>query len=112
MTDLEFMDRAEAVLQAVESACDRINESTDADIDNQRVGAMVTLQFRNGSQIVINWQKPLHEIWLACRAGGYHYRHDGQCWRDSKNGGEFFADLSQHASAQAAQTLSFVALSV
>ena len=59
MTDLEYMDRAEAVLQAIELACDRINDESDADIDNQRVGGMITLTFANRSQIVINLQKPL-----------------------------------------------------
>ena len=84
MTDLEFMDQAEAVLRAVERCCDRINEQTDADIDNQRVGGMVTLVFANRSQIVVNLQKPLHEIWLASRSGGYHFRFDGQQWADTK----------------------------
>jgi CyaY protein len=45
MTDPEFMDRAEALLRRVEAGCDRINDETDADIDNQRVGGMVTLTF-------------------------------------------------------------------
>jgi CyaY protein len=43
-------------------------------VDNQRVGGMVTLTFANRSQIVINLQKPLHEIWLAARQGGYHFK--------------------------------------
>lgn len=107
MTDLEYMDRAEAVLKAVELACDRINEETDADIDNQRVGGMITLVFPNQSQIVINLQKPLHEIWMAARAGGFHYRFDGQQWMDTKGAGEFFAHLSREASAQTGQALRF-----
>ncbi|GAB3184504.1 iron donor protein CyaY [Hydrogenophaga aquatica] len=107
MTDLEYMDRAEAVLKAVEMACDRINDDTDADIDNQRVGGMITLVFRNGSQIVINMQKPLHEIWVAARAGGFHYKFDGQHWMDTKGAGELFAHLSREASAQAGQPLQF-----
>ena len=74
MTELEYLDLAEAVLQAVESACDRINDETDADIDNQRTGGMVTLSFENRSQIIINLQKPLQEIWMAARAGGFHYK--------------------------------------
>ena len=37
MTDLEFMDRAEQLLLAVEQCCDRINDNTDADIDSQRM---------------------------------------------------------------------------
>jgi len=109
MTDPEFMDRADALLKAVEACCDRINDETDADVDNQRVGGMVTLTFSNGSQIVINQQKPLQEIWLAARAGGYHYRWvDGQ-WRDTKDQGEFFSVLSRNASLQAGQDLRFAA---
>jgi CyaY protein len=69
MTDLEYSDRAEALLRAVESACDRINDETEADIDNQRVGGMITLTFSNRSQIIINLQKPLQEVWMAARGG-------------------------------------------
>ena len=107
MTDLEYLDRAEKLLASVETNCDRINESTDADVDNQRVGAMVTLTFPDRSQIVVNLQKPLQEVWLAARGGAYHYRWDGQCWRDTKGSGEFFAELSRHASLQAGRSLDF-----
>ena len=103
------MDRAEAVLQAIERCCDRINEQTDADVDNQRVGGMVTLSFAGGSQIVANLQKPLHEIWLATRSGGYHYRFDGQRWVDTKGQGELFGQLSRDASTQAGCALQFSA---
>ena len=107
MTDLEYLDRAEALLTAVEAECDRINEAGDADIDNQRVGGMVTLAFANQSQIVINLQKPLLEVWLAARSGGYHYRwKDGQ-WRDTKSGEEFYARLSASASQHSGTTLTF-----
>ncbi|MFC7407817.1 MULTISPECIES: iron donor protein CyaY [Hydrogenophaga] len=107
MTDLEFLDRAEAALQAIELACDRINEATDADVDNQRVGGMVTLVFANRSQIVVNLQKPLHEIWVAARSGGYHYKWDGQAWVDTKGQGELFAQLTRCATEQAGQALVF-----
>jgi CyaY protein len=107
MTDLEYQDRAEALLKAVELACDRINEDSDADVDNQRVGGMITLTFPNRSQIVINLQKPLHEVWLAARAGGFHYKHDGRVWVDTKGNGEFFENLSRYASEQAGQPLRF-----
>lgn len=107
MTDLEYLDRAEALLAAVEACCDRINEATDADVDNQRTGGMITLSFEDRSQIIVNLQRPLQEVWLAARAGGYHYRFDGQAWRDSKGQGEFFADLSRCASQQAGLPLTF-----
>lgn len=109
MTDKEFLDRAELLLQAVEQACDRINEETDADLDNQRVGGMVTISFANGSQIVVNLQKPLHEVWMAARDGGYHFKWLDGAWQDTKGGGEFFAMLTRSASAQAGESLCFCA---
>jgi CyaY protein len=109
MTDLEFMDHAEKLLLAVERSCDRINDATDADIDAQRSGGMVTLTFPNRTQIVVNLQKPLHEVWMAARSGGYHYRFDGSTWQDSKGAGEFFACLSQAATEQAGMPLSLSA---
>ncbi len=109
MNDSEYLDRAEALLKAVEACCDRINDETNADVDNQRVGGMVTLTFANRSQIIINQQKPLHEIWMATKAGGFHYRWQDGCWQDTKGQGEFFTALSDNASAQAAQALRFTA---
>lgn len=109
MTDSEFMDRAECLLKAVEASCDRINDETTADIDNQRTGGMITLAFTNRSQIVINLQKPLHEVWLAAKGGGFHYQFDGVQWSDTKGQGEFFASLSRYATEQAGQTLLFTA---
>ena len=109
MTDLEFMDRSEQLLLAVEQRCDHINATTDADVDSQRTGGMITLTFPNGTQIIINQQKPLHEIWMAAKSGGYHYQFDVQQWQDSKGAGEFFASLSRDATAQAGLSLVFAA---
>jgi CyaY protein len=107
MTDLEFLDQAEQLLRSVEAACDRINDAGEADIDNQRVGGMITLTLENRSQLIINLQKPLHEVWLAAQSGGYHYRWIDQQWRDTKGEGEFFDQLSRDASAQSGQHLVF-----
>ena len=107
MTDPEYMDLAEDVLRRIEASCDRINDETDTDIDNQRVGGMVTITFADASQIVVNLQKPLHEIWMAARAGGFHYKWDGRGWMDTKGNGEFFDNLSRYASEQAGIALAF-----
>ena len=107
MTELDYLDHAEAALQAIEQACDHINDKTDADVDNQRTGGMITLTFANRSQIIINLQKPLQEVWLAARAGGFHYRHDGRQWQDTKGQGEFFEHLSRFSSEQSGLSLSF-----
>ncbi len=110
LTDTEYLQRAESLLSAVEASCDRINDTSDADIDNQRTGGMITLTFANRSQIIINLQKPLQEVWLATKAGGFHYKFDsasGNLWLCTRQGTEFFSDLSEHASAQAGLALVF-----
>ena len=109
MTDLEFLDRAEHLLMTVEQRCDCINDTTDADLDAQRLGGMLTITFANHSQIIVNQQKPLQEMWMATRSGGYHYRFDGQHWQDTKGAGEFFVQLSADASTQAGLALQFSA---
>ena len=107
MTDLQYQNLAESVLKAVETACDRLNDQSDVDIDNQRTGGMITLTFTNKSQIIINLQKPLQEIWMAARAGGFHYKFNSEQWMDTKGQSEFFADLSRYSSEQAGQPLVF-----
>jgi CyaY protein len=109
MLDADYLSHAESLLQAVEASCDRINDATDADVDNQRVGGMITITFANKSQIIINLQKPLQEVWMATKAGGFHYKFDSN-WRSTRAGSEFFSDLSEHASAQSGQKLRFASI--
>lgn len=109
MTDLQYQNQAESVLKAIEQTCDRLNDESDVDIDNQRTGGMITLSFSNQSQIIVNLQKPLQEIWMAARAGGFHYKFNGGQWLDTKDGREFFDNLSRYASEQAGQPLVFAA---
>ena len=108
LTDPQFLNLAESLLQSLEAQCDRINAVGLADIDNQRSGNMVTLTFDNQSQIVINLQKPLHEVWLAARAGGYHYRYRDGRWMDTKGAGEFFETLGTCASELSGVQLQWV----
>lgn len=105
-TDTEFLNRAEQVLDAIDAACDRLNDSSDTDIDNRRSGGVLTLVFKGG-QIVINLQKPLHEIWMATKSGGYHFRYVENCWLDSKGQGEFFAMLNQLVGHYTGEKLEF-----
>ena len=107
LTDSEFHRLAHAVLAQVEATVDRWLDDDVVDIDSHRTGGLLELSMPGGSKIVLNTQPPLHEIWLAARAGGHHYRHLDGAWRDTRDGTEFFAALSQHASAQAGVALRF-----
>jgi CyaY protein len=108
MTDVEYMDLAEEALSAIETACDRLNGEADVDIDNQRTGGLLNLFLGEGGQVVVNLQKPLHEIWLAARRGGFHFKWNGEKWTDTKTGVELFALLSEVTSEQTGRTLVFL----
>lgn len=112
MTDAEYMSLAEGVLKRVETAIDEIVQSSDVDIDVSRAGKMVELAFANKSKMVLNLQPPLHEIWLAAKSGGYHFKFDGRAWRTTKDGQEFYALLSQCLSEHAQTELTVSAKAV
>lgn len=99
MNDSEFHLLADGLMQALESALDACQR--EADIDCETNGGVMTLSFENGSKIVINRQEPLHQIWLATRAGGYHFDYlDGQ-WRCSRSAQPFAQVLEKACSDQA-----------
>lgn len=107
-SDAEYHERAAAVLAAVERQVDRWLDEDLVDIDSHRTGGLLELALPNGSKLIINTQPPLHEIWLAAKAGGYHFRlqASGQ-WLDTRDGADFFQRLSEQASAQAGMALRF-----
>lgn len=107
LTDAEFHHRAGAVLSSIETAVDDWLQSDVVDIDAHRTGGLLELSLPNGSKLVINTQPPLHELWLAARAGGYHFKHVQGRWLDTREGHEFFALLSTCASEQSGLTLTF-----
>ncbi len=109
LSDADYHRLSGALLASVESTADRLLQDDVIDIDTQRTGGLLELSFPGGSKIVINTQPPLHEVWLAARGGGFHYRHVDGAWRDTRDGSEFFAALSQHASLQAGKAVRFSA---
>jgi CyaY protein len=107
LSDTEYQRAAALVLASIEATADRWLQEDVIDIDTQRTGGLLELAFPDGSRIVVNTQPPLQEIWLAARAGGYHFRHVQGRWLDTRDGSEFYDALSRHASAQGHASLRF-----
>lgn len=106
LSDADYLARAHAVLAGVEAQVDAWLDQDLIDIDTHRTGGLLELAFPNGSKIVINTQPPLQEIWLAARAGGFHFRFADGRWLERERQ-EFFALLSRLASEQAGKPLQF-----
>ena len=109
LQDTEYQAAAERVLAAIERQCDDWLQQGVIDIDTNRSGGLVELEFPGGSKIVVNKQPPLHEIWLAARNGGFHFKLVDGAWRDTRDGVDFFTRLSDEASRQGAKLLQFAA---
>lgn len=107
LSDAEYHRLAGDTLTRVEATIDRWLQDDVVDIDGNRTGGLLELTLPGGSRIVINTQPPLQELWLAARAGGYHFKRMAGAWRDTKDGMEFFERLSCEASAQAGKPLVF-----
>jgi CyaY protein len=108
--DKQFYQLGSNLLHSVELALESADDELDLDLDVERQGGnVINIRFRDKSVIVVNTQPPLHEIWVAAKSGGYHYRWAGTLskplWLDTKTGKELLSDLSEFASAQAGQPI-------
>jgi CyaY protein len=108
--DKQFHEQGSQLLHSIELALEAADEELDLDLDLERQGGnVINIRFRDKSVIVINTQPPLHEIWVAAKSGGYHYRWAGSMnqplWLDTKTGRELLSDLSQFATAQAGKDI-------
>jgi len=97
MDERQFEALATQALNRIERAMDE--SGIDADVELKE-GGVLELEFVNGSKIIVNRHGAAREIWIAARAGGFHFRWDGAAWRDTRDGAELFAALSKLVSAQ------------
>jgi len=101
MTESEFNQRVDDILVRIEDAVD----ASGADVDYETAAGILTLSFADGSKLIVNRQTPLRQIWVATRAGGFHYDYDAErdLWVRDSDAEELFAGLSAHCTAQAGE---------
>lgn len=95
MDETAFEKQADAAFEQLERAL----EATDVDFELKE-GAVLELEFDDGSKIIVNRHGAAREIWVAARSGGYHFRWDGAAWRDTRHQTELFGALSELISDQ------------
>jgi len=97
MNETDFEAQASATLEALEQALENCGEDLDFEL---KAGGILEIEFEDGSKIIVNRHAAAREIWVAARSGGFHYRWDGQAWRNTRDGSELFAALSALVSGQ------------
>ncbi|HLO63113.1 MAG TPA: iron donor protein CyaY [Azonexus sp.] len=102
MDDKDFNRLADATLAGIEAAL----EASGADLDFELgTGGVLEIEFADDSKIIVNRHGVNQEIWVAARAGGFHFRWDGSVWRDTRDNAELLDKLSQLASQQAGESV-------
>ena len=97
LSDSQFEALATRALERVEAALEASGIDADFELKD---GGVLEIEFADGSKIIVNRHAAAREIWVAARAGGFHFRWDGAAWRDTREGGELFTALSKLVSAQ------------
>ena len=97
MDESEFEALATGALERIEAALEA--SGIDADFELKE-GGVLEIEFADGSKIIVNRHGAAREVWVAARAGGFHFRWDGSAWRNTRDGSELFAALSKLVSAQ------------
>nr|WP_086939220.1 iron donor protein CyaY [Thaumasiovibrio occultus] len=103
MNSTEFHQLADDLFVSIEEGIDE----SGADIEYETTGNVLTLEFEDRSQIVINRQEPMSEIWLASKTGGYHFKFNGDAWICSRSGLEFVSMLKNECSLHAGEEVSW-----
>ena len=101
MNVAEFHQNIEQVWQKIDEKL----ENQDGDVDCETQGSVFTITFDDRSQIVINKQEPLLELWLASRLGGVHFAYKNNDW--VANDGKRFWDSLTEAVAAHGETVTF-----
>ncbi|MDR0775793.1 MAG: iron donor protein CyaY [Azonexus sp.] len=105
MDDKEFGSQADAVMARIEAALEASGAAVDFEL---AAGGVLEIEFADGSKIIVNRHGVMREIWVAARAGGFHFRWDGSAWRDTRDGGELLDKLAELASQQAGEPVSLI----
>lgn len=100
MTDTEFQALVDSTLIQVEEYIESLVDTLDIDADCARSGNVLTLDFEDKGKMILNSQVANHELWLAAKAGGFHYVFKNGCWENTRTAERFDAHFSALLAAQ------------
>lgn len=100
-SDSTFIAAADATLAAIGTALDAALDASDADADWSLNDGILEIDCGPGGKVIVNRHVPNREIWVAARAGGFHFRADGGRWCDTRSAQDLPATLTRVLREQA-----------
>ena len=100
ISDSDFITAADATLDAIGRALDDALARSDVDLDWNVNDGILTVEGEDGGKLIVNRHVPNRELWVAARAGGYHFRPLAGRWTDTRNGDELGTALTRLLKSQ------------
>ncbi|HTI48850.1 MAG TPA: iron donor protein CyaY [Casimicrobiaceae bacterium] len=110
ISESDFIAAADATLDAIGEAVDQALARSDVDLDWSINDGILEIEGEDGGKLIVNRHVPNRELWVAARAGGYHFRAQGGRWIDSRSGEEIGAALARLLKSQAGLDVALPAL--
>lgn len=84
MTEISFSARAGQLLETLLERMEAVEALEDVDMD--LIDGVLTLEFDDGAQIIVNRQSSAAQIWVASPLGPAHFSYDeeNRDWLDDK----------------------------
>lgn len=93
MDEKTFLDCSRQTLRQIETAVEQAMDD-GADIDFEMQGEILEIECADGSKVIVSPHVIAREIWVAARSGGFHFRHEGEVWVDTRSGASLFERLT------------------
>jgi len=99
-TESDFIAAADATLAKIGLALDAALETGNVDVDWNLNDGILEIECADGSKLIVNRHIPNREMWVAARAGGFHFRPQDGLWRDTRTGDDLATVLARLLRAQ------------
>lgn len=91
MTESEYNQLTDALFARIEQSID----NSGIDVECSLSGPVMTIEFGDRSQVIVNRHSPYQEMWLAAKSGAYHFAYKGGKWLSTRDDSEFYNKLSE-----------------
>lgn len=95
MERAQFVKAASAALEHIEDGLVALEHDT---LDVDLAGDVLTLEFADGAQFIINAHSAAGQVWMAANRSAWHFDYDeaAKTWVAAKTGDELMATVGKH----------------
>ncbi len=103
LDEARFDELADNTLRALVDALGQYEDSVDAEL----TGGVLSLEFEDGAQYVINSHRAARQVWVAAERRAWHFdwSQESNTWLDSKSGDALTPTLEQLLSQKLSATV-------